>query len=86
MTDDCWVENVGPLITALEELGIDPVAWAKDPDFSVFNRERDERGLEGGEGYMSEIDFAAGYLQATGNLTGRTWAEQMEDYRKDWEE
>jgi hypothetical protein len=30
------MENVWPLINALETLGVDPVNWARDPDFAPF--------------------------------------------------
>lgn len=88
--DDCWMENVGPLISALEELGIDPVEWAEEPDHSVFTYVPDDGTAQLGptlrpeikpmgmyDQVLCDINFACGYLQATGNLTGRTWAEQM---------
>lgn len=99
MIDDCWMDNVGPLISALEKLGVDPVEWACDPDHAVFcipagkvhdpilknacNYLSDLRPLLREMGsydqVMCNINFACGYLQATGNLTGQTWAEQIAD-------
>ena len=29
------------------------------------------------DGAIADINFAAGYLQATSNLTGETWAAQL---------
>lgn len=84
--DECWVENVGPLITALQILGIDPVDWACDHDFEVFY-EKDAHGaitrhLRAGLDSLEPdtLHFACGYLQATGNLTGQTWAEQIDEF------
>lgn len=81
MTDDSWADNVGPLITALEALGLDPVDWAKEPDTRPF---RDGEGLKSTLATLEDVHFGMGYLQATGNLTGRTWVEQLEDHRKQW--
>jgi len=84
--DDCWMENVGPLIQALKDMGIDPVEWAKEPDVSVFWFYSDpnnflqtllEEKIWIPEATQDDIHFALGYLQATGNLTNKSWAEQM---------
>lgn len=80
------MENVGPLISALEELGIDPVEWARDPDMEVFWGEADRDDLMQKffpekkwlpEQQPDDINFACGYLQATSNLTNMAWAEQV---------
>ena len=89
MSEEWWA-NVGPLIEALEELGISPVEWAsaEDPcDMAVFepliNPDPETfvahpKLLEDHIRRMGRLDFACGYLQATGNLTGKTWAEQFQ--------
>lgn len=77
--DDCWHDNVGPLLEALKELNVDPVAWAAEPDFQVFHRDLSQFPIHEDRGRMSLIDFACGYLQATGNLTGRSWQEQIRE-------
>ena len=80
--DDCWMDNVGQLITALEKLGIDPVEWAREPDHGVFTAPPgfpdvppDE--MNAYQQLLCDINFASGYLQATSNLTNMSWAEQM---------
>ena len=85
--NDNWMDNVGPLLTALENLDIDPVEWAKDPDMEVFWGESDS-DVQGQRRIPVRmwlpkqepdlIHFACGYLQATGNLTGLSWAEQIQ--------
>jgi len=82
--DDSWAENVGPLLNALEDVGIDPVEWARDPDMGVFYQDGCKAcgwhpSLKG-KMDKDSIEFAMGYLQATGNLTNVTWAEQIEDF------
>ena len=78
MIDECWWDNVGPLLTALEKCEIDPVEWAMEPDSSELEDALEERGFAS-LGLTEQIHFAMGYLQATGNLTDITWAEQIAD-------
>lgn len=73
LVDDDWLEHVCPLILELEERGIDPVEWA-----SAKEIDWDTMSCDG--------HCAIGYMQATSTLTGRSWAEQLEDHRKDWDE
>lgn len=76
--DDCWMENVEPLLEALERLGIDPVVWAADHDFAPFFTEGTREMVDQLTGIEPDlIFFACGYLQATGNLTGLSWEEQI---------
>lgn len=42
MSDQNWMDNVGPLLAALSDIGLDPVEWAADPDTRAF---RDGDGL-----------------------------------------
>jgi len=79
-----WWENVYPLLDALEILGIDPVEWVVECDFGHFIKDGTRELVDELTGVEpDQIFFACGYMQATGNLTGRTWAEQIAHYLPD---
>lgn len=79
--DDIWYDNVEPLLEALKQLGIDPIEWAGDHDFGPFFRDGTRELVDELTGLEpDQIHFACGYLQATANLTNKTWVQQIEDY------
>jgi len=79
--DDLWYDNVEPLLEALKWLEIDPIEWAGDHDFEPFFKDGTRELVHGLTGIEpDQIFFACGYMQATGNLTNRTWAEQIAEY------
>lgn len=83
--DKLWYDNVEPLLEALNRLGIAPVSWAGNHDagnhdFAPFFKEGTRELVDELTGIEpDQIFFACGYMQATANLTGRSWVDQIRD-------
>ena len=73
--DDCHNENVWPMVEACEAMGVDVRTASEICSDDWFKEACLKAG--GAAGTFSDIVFAAGYLQATSNLTGETWSDQL---------
>jgi len=79
MRDSSWADNVLPLISLLTRVGLDPIAWAIEPDFDELEERLEALGIASLQNTQA-IHFACGYLQATGNLTHIAWSGQVSEY------
>ena len=82
-TDEAHHENVCTMLTACRAMGVDPSKvseiicddWINEAALKMRLAETDtQRTLAD---IVGEIHFSAGYLQATSNLTGVVWADQL---------
>ena len=83
MTDSEHRENVAPMVKACEIVGTKLSEAA-----NVFNywwvMNASAQSTDGPT--AGDLHFAAGYLQATSNLTGESWADQLERVKKEMED
>jgi hypothetical protein len=90
MQDDAHRENVWPLLGALKATGqsIDDfcdVGFIMNDLMELARKASEANKAEFGE-YdccLYDICFATGYLQATSNLTGKSWKDQLNELDND---
>ena len=76
MIVNSWADNVGPLIELLEQFEINVLDWAAYPDVGEVEARLDNSDMQV-DILRSAVHFACGYMQATGNLTGMSWEDQI---------
>lgn len=83
MNDDAHHENVGDMIDACRIMSV-PFSqvstvicteWMQDAAQRIVLRDGKRETAD----VVADLNFAAGYLQATSNLTGKSWADQLAD-------
>ena len=78
MSDPCLGENVSCMVEACKAMGI-PVRTCSEVVCDDWFKEAAAKA----ECSASDLIFAAGYLQATSNITGESWGDQLERVEKE---
>jgi hypothetical protein len=80
MNDTEHRENVAPMVTACELTG---TKLSEAANVFCYFWALNASGQATDAPSPGDLHFAAGYLQATSNLTGESWADQLERVKKE---
>lgn len=81
MTDHSHGENVACMVAACDAMGVPVEQCANVISDDWFKAAALKTGIT-----ASDLTFAAGYIQATSNITGESWAAQLARIKKENED